>query len=139
MSYRAVLLAALTLAGPCTALAADAGTVPEADRDRTRCARVRAMPWWCREERERERDAQRVCVREARHHAAGRHLEALLRRTLPARDLEAAGDLSRVALEDAVHLRSAHRAAATGGPGRRLGVSIHLAGAPPPLAASLAA
>ncbi len=80
-----------------------------------------------------------VLMDEARHHAAGRHLEALLRRTLSPRDLDAASDLSRVALEDAVHIRSAHRAGATGGPGRRFGVSIELAEAPPPLAVALAA
>jgi hypothetical protein len=76
---------------------------------------------------------------EARHHAVGRHLEALLRRTLSRADLDAAGDLPCVALEDAATIRAAHRAGATGGPGRRFGVSIELREAPPPLAAALAA
>jgi hypothetical protein len=80
-----------------------------------------------------------VLMDEARHHAVGRHLEALLRRTLSPADLESTADLAQVALADAAHIRAAHRAGATGGPGRRFGVSIHLSEAPPPLAALLAA
>jgi hypothetical protein len=80
-----------------------------------------------------------VLMDEARHHAVGRHLEALLRRTLSPGELEAAGDLATVALADAAHIRAAHRAGATGGPGRRFGVSIRPSEAPPPLAALRAA
>lgn len=76
---------------------------------------------------------------EARHHAAGRQLETLLRRTLSDADIHAADDLARIAAADAAHIRAAHRAGATDGPGRAFGVSITPAEAPPPLAAAAAA
>lgn len=73
---------------------------------------------------------------EARHAAAGKHLSALLRERLHAHDL--APFLARedaVVAADRAHMRALHRAAASGGPGRRYGVSIDRREAPPALAA----
>lgn len=69
---------------------------------------------------------------EARHFAAGRHLEALLCARWP--ELVAfAGSLEPVLLDDVRSIRGQHRADARGGPGRRFGVSIRLDEAPPPV------
>jgi hypothetical protein len=63
---------------------------------------------------------------EARHYAAGRALEELLVATFPraiVRRVQARLD-ARLA-DDVAHIRRAHRAGATNGPGRRFGVSLH--------------
>ncbi len=69
---------------------------------------------------------------EARHYATGRHLfdrlAASLDRRAIAPALEALPALMR---RDAVAIREAHRRGATGGPGRRFGVSIRACEAPP--------
>jgi hypothetical protein len=65
---------------------------------------------------------------EARHYATGRALFAQLVRHVHA---EAAKGLETVMQADAVSIRAAHRRGATGGPGRRFGVSIEAHEAPP--------
>lgn len=70
---------------------------------------------------------------EARHYAAGRALEALLSESFPAELV--AGARARIdarAMDDIAHIRRAHRAGATGGPGRRFGVSLHADEIPAP-------
>lgn len=67
---------------------------------------------------------------EARHFAAGRHLEALLVSRWP--ELGAfSASLEPVLLADVRTIRGQHRADARSGPGRRYGVSIRLDEAPP--------
>ena len=69
---------------------------------------------------------------EARHFAAGRHLEELLVTRWP--DLRAfVASLEPVLLSDVHTIRRQHRADARGGPGRAFGVSIRIEEAPPPL------
>ncbi|MDQ3032578.1 MAG: ferritin-like domain-containing protein [Myxococcota bacterium] len=72
---------------------------------------------------------------EARHYAAGRHLfdrlVACLDRDAIAPMLER---LPAIMREDAIAIREAHRRGATDGPGRRYGVSIRAAEAPPSIA-----
>lgn len=65
---------------------------------------------------------------EARHYATGRALYAQLVGHV---DVEAAHALESVMQADAVTIRAAHRRGATGGPGRRFGVSIQKGEAPP--------
>jgi hypothetical protein len=74
---------------------------------------------------------------EARHYATGRHLFDRLVTSLPrAAIAELLGTLPGTMRADAAHVRGVHRRAATGGPGRRYGVSIRREEAPPELAFS---
>ncbi|MFO0685834.1 MAG: ferritin-like domain-containing protein [Sandaracinus sp.] len=69
---------------------------------------------------------------EVRHYAAGRALEALLRETLPPALVERASARLDARLPgDVASIRRAHRAGATGGPGRRFGVSVRPEETPP--------
>lgn len=69
---------------------------------------------------------------EARHFAAGRHLEALLVERWP--ELAAfSASLEPLLLADVMTIRGQHRSDARDGPGRRFGVSIRLDEAPPPV------
>lgn len=62
---------------------------------------------------------------EARHAAAGRHLDALLRECLPADALAPfVAREAQVRAQDRAHMRAAHLDGARGGPGRAFGVSI---------------
>lgn len=67
---------------------------------------------------------------EARHYATGQHLEALLLEAFPSLAPFHAS-LEPQLMDDVRAIRGQHRAGATGGPGRRYGVSITLAEAPP--------
>lgn len=63
---------------------------------------------------------------EVRHYAAGRALEALLDASFPSELVCAARARIEPGLAaDVAHIRRAHRAGATNGPGRRFGVSLH--------------
>lgn len=69
---------------------------------------------------------------EVRHYAAGRALEAMLADAFPAPLVaRARARIDAGAAADVAHVRRAHRAGATGGPGRRFGVSIQPDEAPP--------
>lgn len=69
---------------------------------------------------------------EARHHAIGKRLLERLIPVLPAADLAPLQRaLPALLREDAREIRDAHRRAATGGPGRRYGVSIRADEVPP--------
>lgn len=69
---------------------------------------------------------------EVRHYAAGRALERLLEETLPpALVRHTQTRLAPRLAEDVAAIRRAHRAGATGGPGRRFGVSLRPEETPP--------
>jgi hypothetical protein len=72
---------------------------------------------------------------EARHYAAGRHLFDRLAASLdPGAIGPTLAALPELMRRDAVAIREAHRRGATGGPGRRFGVSIRAHEAPPSIA-----
>lgn len=69
---------------------------------------------------------------EARHYATGQHLETALLAAFPSLAPFHAS-LEPKLMDDVRAIRGQHRAGATGGPGRRYGVSIGLHEAPPPV------